>query len=340
VTPLVKVSLTVLSGALAAVALAAARGGDERASPVSRAAVGYPAGERAGDAPLALARYAAGERAGQPPTGRAAAVVLEVTWSPASPRQGTLFKVSARTTGTRSTPTGAFGGEPLHFEPDSAGGWWALAAVSVDAAGAGELIVQVGSGDAREEARMEVPIAPGRYAMDRLTVAPEFTEPPEPALAARMERESARAMEVARGAHETPRMWTPGGVVRPRSSRITSGFGNGREFNGEVQSRHMGTDFAGAVGEPVLAAADGIVRIVDQFYLGGRVIYIDHGGGLSSAYLHLSAASVAAGDRVRAGQRIGSVGATGRVTGPHLHWIVRYGGITVDPLSLLEVTTP
>jgi murein DD-endopeptidase MepM/ murein hydrolase activator NlpD len=262
---------------------------------------------------------------------------LEVTWSPAAPRQGTLFTVRATTDGFADRPTGVFAGEPLHFEPDSAGGWWALAAVSVDADGTGALIVEVGSGAGREEARLEVPIAAGRYAMERLTVAPAYVAPPDSALAARIERESARAMAVARGAHDTPRMWSPEAVTRPRGSRITSGFGNGREFNGQVQSRHMGTDLAGAMGEPVNAAADGVVAIVDQFYLGGRVVYIDHGGGLSSAYLHLSATAVAQGDSVRAGQRIGSVGATGRVTGPHLHWIVRYGGVTVDPLSLLDV---
>jgi murein DD-endopeptidase MepM/ murein hydrolase activator NlpD len=226
---------------------------------------------------------------------------------------------------------------PLHVQPESAGGWWSVAAVPVDAEGSGELTVQVGAGETRSEVRRDVPIAPGRYAMDRLTVAPQYAAPPDSALAARMERESARAMTVARGAHTTPRMWRPDAITRPRSTRITSGFGNGREFNGQVQSRHMGTDFAGAVGEPVLAAADGVVAIVDEFYLGGRVVYLDHGGGLSSAYLHLSAATVAQGDTVRAGQRIGSVGATGRVTGPHLHWIVRYGAVTVDPMSLLEI---
>jgi murein DD-endopeptidase MepM/ murein hydrolase activator NlpD len=241
--------------------------------------------------------------------------------------------------GDNIRPSGTFAGEALHFEADSAG-WWAVAAVAVDHEGPGELVVAVGGGYAREEIKKDVPIGAGRYAMERLTVAPAFTAPPDSALAARQERESARALEVARGAHSTPRMWKPGGVQRPRATRITSGFGNGRQFNGVVQSRHMGTDFAGAVGEPVLAAADGVVRIVDQFYLGGRVIYIDHGGGLSSAYLHLSAQAVAAGDTVKAGQRIGSVGATGRVTGPHLHWIVRYGEVTVDPLSLLEVAKP
>jgi murein DD-endopeptidase MepM/ murein hydrolase activator NlpD len=79
------------------------------------------------------------------------------------------------------------------------------------------------------------------------------------------------------------------------------------------------------------------VRIVGAFYYGGNVVYLDHGAGLTSAYLHLSRQLVAAGDTVERGQEIGFVGATGRVTGPHLHLIVRYGSVTVDPLSLFEV---
>jgi murein DD-endopeptidase MepM/ murein hydrolase activator NlpD len=81
----------------------------------------------------------------------------------------------------------------------------------------------------------------------------------------------------------------------------------------------------------------GVVALVGRFYLGGNVVYVDHGAGLVSAYLHLSRASVAAGDTVRAGQVIGQVGATGRVTGPHLHWVVRYGAVSVDPMSLFAL---
>jgi murein DD-endopeptidase MepM/ murein hydrolase activator NlpD len=154
--------------------------------------------------------------------------------------------------------------------------------------------------------------------------------------AARIEHETKRAVEVANNAHLTPRLWLEP-FEHPRDSRITSGFGGGREYNGTITSRHMGTDFAGATGAPVLAANRGVVRIVDAFFYGGNVIYIDHGVGLSSAYLHLSAQLVAAGDTVQRGQTIGRVGATGRVTGPHLHFIVRYGSVTVDPLSLFAI---
>ena len=96
----------------------------------------------------------------------------------------------------------------------------------------------------------------------------------------------------------------------------------------------MGTDFAGAVGAPVRSSNRGIVRLVGAFYLGGNVIYIDHGDGLVTAYLHRSRQLVQVGDTVARGALIGNVGATGRVTGPHLHLITRYGTITVDPASL------
>jgi murein DD-endopeptidase MepM/ murein hydrolase activator NlpD len=141
---------------------------------------------------------------------------------------------------------------------------------------------------------------------------------------------------VALHAHTTPRLWAEP-FTHPRDSRITSGFGGGREYNGQITSRHMGTDFAGAVGAPVRAANRGVVRIVDAFFYGGNVVYIDHGAGLSSAYLHLSEHLVSVGDTVTRGQQVGRVGATGRVTGPHLHLIVRYGSITVDPVSLFAV---
>jgi murein DD-endopeptidase MepM/ murein hydrolase activator NlpD len=261
-------------------------------------------------------------------------MVQGISWSPELPVQGKLFVVAVDASADAAV-NGRFAGEALHFQRIDGGRWWALAAVPVDSAGPMELAVEV---SAAQRILTSVSIAPGAYRMERLRMAPTFTEL-SPALERRTEEEAARARQVALGAHATPRLFEDS-IVRPRSSRITSGFGNGREFNGTVQSRHTGTDFEGAVGAPVAAAARGVVALVDQFYLGGNVIYIDHGAGLSTGYLHLSETRVAAGDTVQAGQRIGSVGATGRVTGPHLHFIVRYGGVTVDPMSLLELELP
>jgi murein DD-endopeptidase MepM/ murein hydrolase activator NlpD len=144
---------------------------------------------------------------------------------------------------------------------------------------------------------------------------------------------------MSRRAHDTRRLWNSA-FVRPRPSRITSVYGNGREFNGTVTSQHLGTDFAGKVGAPVRAAGRAVVALVANFYLAGRAVYLDHGGGLMTGYFHLSRAVVARGDTVAAGQLIGAVGRSGRATGPHLHWIARYGAITVDPMSLFRLGRP
>jgi murein DD-endopeptidase MepM/ murein hydrolase activator NlpD len=106
-------------------------------------------------------------------------------------------------------------------------------------------------------------------------------------------------------------------------------------FNGVLRSRHMGVDFAGRRGATVRAANRGVVALVADLYMSGTTILIDHGAGLVTGYLHLSRTLVAVGDTVARGQTIGEVGATGRVTGPHLHWLAGYGGITFDPLGLV-----
>jgi murein DD-endopeptidase MepM/ murein hydrolase activator NlpD len=261
-----------------------------------------------------------------------------VSWSPARPGQGTLFRITVQAP-EAAAPSGSIGprdrAEPLHFVRES-DHWLALAPVAVDAQDSIDVRVQL-EGDSARAIERRIPVAPGAFPTERLRVAPRFGRPPSATTQRRITEEARRAHEVARAAHETPRLWS-GPFVAPRPSRITSQFGRGREFNGTVTSRHMGTDFAGRVGDPVRAANRGVVRLVDRFYLGGNVVYIDHGAGLTTAYLHLSHTSVAPGDTVAAGQVIGRVGATGRVTGPHLHVIARYGEVTVDPMSLLRAT--
>jgi murein DD-endopeptidase MepM/ murein hydrolase activator NlpD len=262
---------------------------------------------------------------------------VDVRWEPDYPVQGRLFQVivDAGHAEYLGELHGRFAGEPLHFHETAPGQYAALAAAPIEAEGELRMPIRARWEDgATDSLTMAVPIRAGDYRMEQLSVAPRYGRPPDSATVARMRRESARAREVSRRSHETPRLWRE--VVHPRPTVITSGFGDGREFNGRVTSRHMGTDFRGAVGAPVKAVARGVVALVDEFHLGGNVVYLDHGAGLVSAYLHLSEQLVAEGDTVQAGEVIGRVGATGRVTGPHLHWIVRYGSVTVDPVSLLE----
>ncbi|MFN8573673.1 MAG: M23 family metallopeptidase [Gemmatimonadaceae bacterium] len=224
--------------------------------------------------------------------------------------------------------------EPLHFERSVGDTLRAFAPVPIDSTRGISLLFACTGGDSTS---IRVPVAKATYQLERLTVDPRFSATPDSMLAERLRRESARAAAVADASHETPRLWIRG-FVPPRPSRITSTFGKGRQFNGVITSRHMGTDFAGQTGAPVHAANRGVVRLVDAFYLGGNVVYVDHGAGITTAYLHLSQTLVTVGDTVDSGTLIGRVGATGRVTGPHLHLIMRYGRTSLDPLSLFALT--
>jgi murein DD-endopeptidase MepM/ murein hydrolase activator NlpD len=259
-----------------------------------------------------------------------------VVAKPERPRQGSLFRVRVEGVPTGAEVRGEAAGEPLHFV-GTEGTHEAIAAAPIDAVSPLRVSVACGVGGRADSLGASIALATADYPLERLRVAPRFSAPPDSALAARMRRESAMAAAVSRASHDTPQLWTAP-FRRPRESRVTSAFGRGREFNGTVTSRHMGTDYAGAVGAPVRAANRGVVRLVDAFHLGGNVVYLDHGAGLVTAYLHLSEQVVAVGDTVERGDVIGKVGATGRVTGPHLHWITRYGAVTVDPASLLRVT--
>jgi hypothetical protein len=256
-----------------------------------------------------------------------------VRTEPATPRAGTLFRVMLASSSPGLQLTVA--GEPLHLRPD-ASATVAIAAVPIDSSQGIDLVLRCSDGTSRA---VRLATNAGAYRLERLRVAPRFAAPPDSALVARLAREAARAAAVSQASHDTPALAREAFLV-PRTSRITSAFGGGRTFNDSVTSRHMGTDYAGVVGAPVRASNRGIVRLVDRFYLGGNVIYLDHGAGLVTAYLHLSRHRVAEGDTVERGQVIGNVGATGRVTGPHLHFIARYGAVTVDPASLLALGVP
>jgi murein DD-endopeptidase MepM/ murein hydrolase activator NlpD len=229
-------------------------------------------------------------------------------------------------------------GEPLHFLAVTGGEYHAIGAMPVESAGSivARTIIERASGR-RDTAQAVIErIAPPAPASERLAVGARFGRPLDSAIQARVEREAARAREIGRRSHESPPAWTAS-FAHPRTSPITSRFGAGRTFNGRVTSRHLGVDFQGAVGAPVHAANRGVVVLVDTFFLGGTVVYIDHGAGIVTGYMHLSRPLVAVGDTVARGQEIALVGATGRVTGPHLHWSARYGALAVDPLDLVAL---
>lgn len=230
---------------------------------------------------------------------------------------------------------GEAAGEPIHFRAGPDGEYRGLVGVPVETSDSLPVTVFLAGNGRIDTVTMAVSVLAAGYPRETITVAPAFAKPNAEATA-RIQRENARSRGISRASRDQPRMWK-GPFRLPRSSRITSGFGAARVYNGEVRSRHTGTDFAGAVGAPVSAAGSGVVALVADFYLAGRAVYVDHGAGLVTAYFHLSRIDVTEGDTVAAGQSIGAVGRSGRVTGPHLHWVARYGTISVDPMSLLEL---
>jgi murein DD-endopeptidase MepM/ murein hydrolase activator NlpD len=123
----------------------------------------------------------------------------------------------------------------------------------------------------------------------------------------------------------------------PAEGPAGSPFGLRRFFNGEPRSPHAGIDIKAPKGAPVVASNRGRVALTDELFFTGKTVVLDHGLGLFTLYVHLSEIEAKAGTMVDRGARIGKVGATGRVTGPHLHWGMRLGGQRVDPLALLEV---
>jgi hypothetical protein len=262
--------------------------------------------------------------------------------APARPEPGAIVRLTLSAPVSRSDSVvsvrGSLFHEPLHFIRLTPGTWHAIGGVPVDTEGTlvASAVIERSSGRTESaKVRFLLPKVPPPVAQP-LAVDSSFTRPLDSATKARIDRENQRAREIGRQAHDRPPMWTTS-FLKPRTSVITSEFGSGRLFNGALTTRHLGVDFRGAVGEPVRAANRGVVALVDNFFLAGNVIYIDHGAGVVTAYFHLSKTLVAVGDTVTRGQEIGLVGNTGRVTGPHLHWAARYGAITVNPLDLIAL---
>jgi murein DD-endopeptidase MepM/ murein hydrolase activator NlpD len=228
---------------------------------------------------------------------------------------------------------GRLAGERLHFER-SGGTYRALGAIPLDAGDAarGNVAVRRAGGDA--DVALAVPVSRRVVRRERLRAADRFVRPPDSALAARLARERAQVAGVLKDTHDRPRFWGEA-WQRPLGGRVLSGFGVARTFNNVVESRHRGVDLAAALGDSVFAANRGVIVIVADHYYAGKSVWVDHGAGLLTAYLHLSRAAVAVGDTIERAQLLGLVGNSGRVTAPHLHWSALYGGIGVDPLDLL-----
>ena len=220
----------------------------------------------------------------------------------------------------------SFNGAQVPFERDGS----FIVAFDRDAGPAATLIARLIDGRSVTRA---LTISPRAWRIEHIPVGPKPGTPPSEAFARRRAAELAQ-INAARAIDSGSEGWRQR-FVWPVRGRLSGMFGSQRIYNGVPGSYHSGTDVAtGASGTPFVAPADGVVILAAQspFTLEGNLLMIDHGMGLNSAFLHCSELLVRQGDRVRQGQMIGRIGATGRATGPHLHWSVKWRDSRLDPI--------
>lgn len=182
-------------------------------------------------------------------------------------------------------------------------------------------------------------IVPRDWPIERVDGLPPKTVAPPPALAERIQREQARVAKAR--LRDDPRVGFTQAFIWPVNGRISGRFGNQRIYNGAPGAPHSGMDIATPSGTPVKAPAAGLVTFADPgLYLTGGTVLIDHGHGVSSNFLHLSRIDVTEGQTVTQGEVIGAVGATGRASGPHLHWGMNWFDVRLDPQLVALARTP
>ena len=231
---------------------------------------------------------------------------------------------------TPEPPRAWLGEQPVWIARDN-GHWIAIVGVPLDTpVGTKTLRVATNMG----ERSVDFPVAAKRYAEQhvRLKDSSKVTLLPDDEKRALAEIERIQALK----RHWREAEDTDPSFARPADGRLSSRFGMRRIFNGEPRAPHSGLDIAVPRGAPVITAASGRVLAIDDYFFNGKTVFVDHGNGLLSMYCHLDRIDVKPGDTLRKGQRLGLAGATGRASGPHLHWSVVLNGTMVDPELFLQ----
>jgi murein DD-endopeptidase MepM/ murein hydrolase activator NlpD len=269
--------------------------------------------------------------AGQEPS------ALTVSLSPRALTPGGVVLLTIKSPGPVSSLEGkAFGRPVALWQAGDSSEWNGLLAASLETKPGGydiELTGATARGSVYSRTRLTVQAK--QFETRRLKVGAEFVNPPA-AESERIAREARRLAGLFTAT--TPRMWR-GPFEPPVPGTATSSFGRLTVLNGESRGRHQGADFRAAEGTPVRAPNAGRVVLADDLYFSGNTVVLDHGLGMFSLLAHLSRVDVSAGSAVARGDVLGASGATGRVTGPHLHWALRMREFSVDPLSLIAVLT-
>jgi murein DD-endopeptidase MepM/ murein hydrolase activator NlpD len=266
----------------------------------------------------------------------AAADRLSVRWQPSKPRVGDAAFLHLRGAPDGATVEGTVDGRPLVFFP-YAGGQAALIGFDLEVQSGVKtwhLVVLPRDGDPLT-LKGKLRVHPRAFPVQRLTLPPGMVDL-DPETERRAVSEGERLQTLYRTI--TPeRLWR-GAFTRPvGGTEQATGFGARRIINGKPRMPHGGADYAAPAGTPVVAVNGGRVVLVADFFFPGRLVAIDHGLGLYTLYFHLDSAAVSQGDVVERGQTIGTVGATGRATGPHLHFGAHVAGARIDPATLLRL---
>jgi Peptidase family M23 len=263
---------------------------------------------------------------------------VRVRVSNPEPKQGSLGIVEVKSDRPLSSVGGFVAGDELHFwHDDDARVFQALLGVDLlKSPGAATLRVQVvPQAGSSAECTVELRITDGGFPVQSLEVEPKYVDP-SPEDAARSQREAAELRRIF-SSMTKERLWQRGFEPPVPGHEPSGSFGKRRVFNGKPRSPHSGEDFGAPAGTPVRAPARARVALAKSLFFLGDTVILDHGFGLYSFYGHLSAIDVEPGALVETGTVLGKVGATGRVTGAHLHWGVRLGDARVNPMDLLTL---
>jgi murein DD-endopeptidase MepM/ murein hydrolase activator NlpD len=259
---------------------------------------------------------------------------VSVRWQPTKPRVGDVAFLHVRGLADGATVEGMVDGRPLIFFP-YAGGVAALVGFDLETR-AGRKPWQLAILERDREpvtVKGHLTLRPRSFSVQRLTLPGGMVD-----LDPETERRAVAEGERLRTLYRTitpERLWR-GAFTRPvRGADPGTGFGARRIINGKPRMPHSGADYAAAAGTPVVAVNAGRVALVADFFFPGRLVALDHGLGLYTLYFHLESATVTEGQTVERGQTIGTVGATGRATGPHLHFGAHVVGARIDPATLL-----
>lgn len=252
-----------------------------------------------------------------------------------SGKQGEVLLVKVPVGGHPIEVVGRFLGRQIPFFQDTVATYMGLVGIDMqDAPGTHELAVEVKDPAGPRLLSYNVLVMKEKYLVQHLTLPKEMVDLNEENLV-RVKSEQERVRLVL-DAVSRNRLWN-GVFIEPVRGEVTGAFGRVRIINGQPRGPHNGEDIDTPLGTEVVAMNDGIARLTVDHFFSGKGVFVDHGLGLYSMYFHLSEITVQDGEAIKRGQMIGKVGASGRTTGPHLHWGVRLNGARVNPFSLVKL---